>query len=169
MSTIPTRQQVLGTFAMTMDQAKKLVADVPDDRFAELPFEGAKHPGWVLGHLCCGAGMGAAFLAGEEGVAGCPDAWVTACMPGTQLAADRSAYGAKADLLTHFERVHGLLADRYGAASDDLLATEFPNPEYRSFFPTLGDACFYLMAYHEGYHLGQLSAWRRAAGFGPVD
>jgi hypothetical protein len=49
-----------------------------------------------------------------------------------------------------------------------LLATEFPNPEYRAFFPTIGDAAFYLMAFHEGWHLGQLSTWRRAIGLGGV-
>lgn len=160
------RSQVIKVYAMTLDDARKQVADVPCERFAELPFEGAKHPGWVLGHLALASGMGLAHLRGEEGVAGVPEAWSASCMG--VPSGERALFGTKDQLLGELERVHKELAQAYQAASDERLATEFPIPDWRSFFPTIGDAEFYLMAHHEGYHLGQLSQWRRAAGFTPI-
>ena len=167
------RQQILNTYASTLDQAKKLVADVPDARWAELPFEGAKSPAWVLTHLCLASGMGAGYLSEQPeevgGMSGLPDSWVQAAMPGGEISGERSAYGDGATIIRELERVHALLVERFSASSDAALAQAFPNPDFREFFPTLGDAVFYLMAYHEGYHLGQLSAWRRVLGFGPVE
>ena len=56
------RPHVLSTYAESLAQAHTLVGDVPDERFAEVPHPGAKHPGWVLGHLCVASGLGAAAL-----------------------------------------------------------------------------------------------------------
>ncbi|MCB1281804.1 MAG: DinB family protein [Salinibacterium sp.] len=165
------KEQILKTYSMTLDQGRKLVADVPDERFAELPYPGAKHPGWVLGHLCLGSGMGAAYLRhpdqADPGVSDVPANWAESCMG--EPSDDRAKFGSKDELLAQFERVHSIFSEEFGKASDALLAAAFPNPDWRSFFPTLGDAVFYLLCYHEGYHLGQLSQWRRAAGFAPVE
>ncbi len=162
------RDHVLKTYAMTLDQARKLVADVPCERFAELPYVGAKHPGWVLGHLAVASGMGAAYMEhsdqAEPGISDVPEAWGESCMG--EPSADRAKFGTKDQLLAELERVHALNVERFTRASDAQLAREFPNPDWRSFFPTLGDAVFYLLSYHEGYHLGQISQWRRAAGLG---
>lgn len=163
------RQQVLRTYAMTLDQANKLVADVPCARFADLPFPSAKHPGWVLGHLCLAADMMIKHIEQPENpnpdLSGCPAEWADAVSPGKEIVAERSRFGLKDELIAKLEALHAELSAAYESASDDLLAAPFPNPDYRSFFPTIGDAAFYILAYHEGYHLGQLSSWRRASGF----
>ncbi|MFG0293292.1 MAG: DinB family protein [Phycisphaerales bacterium JB065] len=162
------RQQILNTYAMTLDMALHLVDGVPDEHFAELPHEGAKHPGWVLGHLCVASGMGAAMIGDSEEErqtsCGVPQLWVEQTSPGSQLSTDRSLYGGKDDLISELKRVHELLAGRFSSASDDQLGAPFPIEEYRKFFPTNMDCCVYMMAHHEGYHLGQLSSWRRAMG-----
>jgi hypothetical protein len=161
------KQQILNLYAETLATAEKLVGDIPDDRFVELPHEGSKNPAWILGHLCVASGMGADILAGNPGgLAGVPDTWAAACMPDTAPQGERGLYGSKDELLDHLRRLHGLLAERFTAASAEDLAAVFPIEEYREFFPTNGDAVVYLMAFHEGWHLGQLSEWRRAAGLG---
>tara|TARA_Y100001933_G_scaffold167365_1_gene165549 strand:- start:153 stop:659 length:507 start_codon:yes stop_codon:yes gene_type:complete len=163
------RRQILNLYAMTLDTAERLVADIPCERFAELPYPDAKHPAWVLGHLALGGGMMLAYLRGEsEGFGGVPEAWAPVCMPGAALRDERTAYASKDELLAELRRIHSELAEAFSNASDELLASPFPNEAYRSFFPTNADAAVYLMAHHEGYHLGQLSQWRRAAGFGPL-
>ncbi len=164
------RNHILKTYAMTLEQAGKLVADVPCERFAEVPYAFAKHPAWVLGHLSMASGMGAAFLEhpdqAEPGMSDVPAAWAETCMG--EPSSDRAKFATKDELLAELARIHSVFADRFTNTGDDVLAREFPNPDWRSFFPTIGDAVFYMMTYHEGYHLGQLSQWRRAAGFDAV-
>ena len=81
---------------------------------------------------------------------------------------DPNAYGSPEACLAELARVHALLAGSFEAADDALLSSPFPKEEWRSFFPTLGDMAFYMLCHHEGYHLGQLSQWRRAVGMAPV-
>ena len=163
------RTSIIRLYASNMEQAQKMLSDVPNERMAELPFEGAKHPAWTLGHLALGAGMVTDFIGGNPGgFGGVPEAWTETCMPGTECQPDRSLYPAKADLLLAYTSVHERLAAAFESASEEILATEFPIEDWRAFFPTIGDAAVYVMTHHEGYHLGQLTQWRRAAGFGPV-
>ena len=48
--------------------------------------------------------------------------------------------------------------------SAEVLAAENPLAYSRARFPTLGEFLTYIMTGHLGYHLGQLSGWRAAAG-----
>lgn len=164
-----TRDQILATYARTLADAKRLAGDVPDDRFAELPFTGAKHPAWVLSHLCVASGMAAAFLSNDAtdhgGMSGIDPEIAAKSGPGSAPEADRALYVSKDVLLSELERVHGLADERLRAIDDAALAAEFPLEDYRAFWPTTGDAAVYMLGYHEGYHLGQLSQWRTAAGF----
>ena len=165
------RQQILNTYAMTLDTAKKLVADVEDPDFAKPAFDEAKHPAWTLSHLAIASGMAAAFLdprAGDGPMGGVPDAWAKVSAPGVSITNERDAYATKPELLGELERVHALASDRFANASDAHFASPFPNPDYRAFWPTVGDGAFYMLAYHEGWHLGQLSQWRRATGYPPI-
>ena len=159
------RDHVLKMYESTLAAAEALVADVPCERFCEAPFDQAKHPAWVLGHLCLGSGMVLGYMRGEpEKLGGVPMAWAEACMGGP-ITTDRGSYPKKEELLSTLKQVHTELAAAYAKIDDATLALDFPDESYRSYFPTNGDAAFYIMAYHEGYHLGQLSQWKRAAGF----
>lgn len=162
------RSQLLATFADTLELAGRLTADVPDDRFAEMPHAGAKHPGWVLGHLTVASGLAAGLLADDEaearGLAGVPQSIAAGAAPGSEPGSDRAAYGGRDELLAELTRVHELCVARLNAADDAHLARPLPIAEYREFWPTIGDAAFYLLGRHEPYHLGQLTSWRRAAG-----
>jgi hypothetical protein len=162
------RAHVLKAFAGSLDQARSLVADVPCERFAELPHPGAKHPGWILGHLCVGSGFAAAILGTDPAdfatVCGVPEKMLSGTGPGSTPGTERDAYATKDELLAELGRLHALAATRLEAIDEDRLAAPLPMEEYRDFWPTIGDAAFYLMGTHEPYHLGQLSVWRRAAG-----
>jgi hypothetical protein len=160
------KQQILNLYAMTLGSAEKLMAEVPCERCAELPYADAKHPGWVLSHLALGSGMMVGFLRGENGSYGSvPAAWAEVGMPGAPILGERGKYATKDELLGAMRSVHEELAALFTEATDEQLARAFPIEEYREFFPTMLDASVYLMAHHEGYHLGQMSQWRRAAGF----
>ncbi|WP_428387941.1 DinB family protein [Mucisphaera sp.] len=164
------KTQILGLYAHTLSEAKKLVADVPDERFAELPYLNAKHPAWVLAHLAVGSGMLAGCLLGDpKDFAGVPASWSELGQPGGPVSGDRSLFPSKADLLTTLEAVHGTLAGLVETMTEKELAAEFVVPEWRDFFPTNGVAIAYMLGHHEGYHLGQLTQWRMATGFGPPE
>ena len=76
------RASILRLYASNLEQAQTMLSDVPNDRMAELPFEGAKHPAWTLGHLALGAGMVKDFIVGNPGgFGGVPEAWTAVCMP----------------------------------------------------------------------------------------
>ncbi len=162
------REAILGTYAMTLEAAQRLVADVDCADFVSAPYSDAKHAGWTLSHLCVGSGMAAQFLdesGAEAPMAGVPEAWAKVSSPGVPITNERSAYATKSELLAELERLHALVSDRFGSVSDEYLARAFPIEDYRSFWPTIGHGAFYMLAYHEGYHLGQMSQWRRAAGY----
>ena len=49
-----------------------------------------------------------------------------------------------------------------------MLDKEHPSEDTRKFFPTIGAMVAFIMTSHEMDHLGQIAAWRRAAGLGPA-
>lgn len=161
------KDQIIALYANSLADAARFVADVPDERFAESPYPDAKHPAWVLSHLAVGGGMMAGCLKSDPtDFAGVPEAWMKTSAPGCPVSTERGDYAGKDELLATLRSVHETLTKAVEAASDGDLAAEFPIAEYRDFFPTNGAAVAYMMAFHEPYHLGQLTQWRMAAGFG---
>ena len=162
------REAILATYAMTLDTAKRLVEDIACADCVSAPYPDAKHAGWTLSHLCIASGMAAQFLdesGTEVSMAGVPEAWAEVSSPGVPISNERSAFATKDELLTELDRLHTLVAERFTGVSEEYLAREFPMEDYRSFWPTIGHGAFYMLAYHEGYHLGQMSQWRRASGY----
>ncbi len=164
------KDYLLNTYAMTHGLARNLVADVPCERFAEVPYAGAKHPAWVLGHLTIAGAMGVAYLKDPTNptppIEGVPQEWMPLFMGPPEP--NRAVYPTKDELLAAFDQAHAGFSAAVQQAPEAAFGMEFPNEQYRAFFPTLGAAGFYLMAHHEGYHLGQLSQWRRAANLEPA-
>jgi hypothetical protein len=68
-----------------------------------------------------------------------------------------------------FRAVYSDLCEAAIGADPALLATENPYAPGRIAFPTSGDFVAYLLAGHLAYHLGQLVAWRAAAGLGRLN
>lgn len=58
---------------------------------------------------------------------------------------------------------HAAALDAVRSLCVDDLARPTKEEPARAMFPTLGDVLSYFL-WHEGYHAGQLSQWRRAAG-----
>ena len=65
-----------------------------------------------------------------------------------------------------------ILAALNRLGSDDkhlsVLMHKMPVERWQQKFPMVGSVLGYLLIHHEGYHLGQLSAWRRFRGLGSV-
>jgi len=162
---VSTQQIVITQFDRALDQAERLCADVPCEDCAALPHPHAKHPAWVLSHLAATNAFAAQMLGVDAGV---PAAWGGDDVAGNRSVpnADRSRYATKQEMLDVLRSSAATLKDAYIAMDDDQLAAELPNEQFRSAFPTVGEAMHFIMAVHPQYHLGQLATWRQTAGFG---
>jgi hypothetical protein len=68
------------------------------------------------------------------------------------------------ELTSAFRAVYRDLVDLAPALDDEILARPNPFEPAREFYPTTRDFLHWVMTGHLGYHLGQLSIWRGAAG-----
>jgi hypothetical protein len=157
---------VLNTYRLNLDYARKLVADLSDEQLCAQPIEGRvmNHAAFVLGHLAWTSEAGAGLLT-------TPSARAAELKEqfgmGAKPVADRLQYPSKAELVKSLEDAHAHLITALSEATSEQLAQ--PAPErMRSRFATMGQMVFGLMTSHEGVHLGQLSAWRRALGLPSV-
>jgi len=156
---------LLNTYSRNLDYAKRLVADVPEDKMAHQPAPGMNHPAWVIGHLALVGDM-IGGLMGQAPLA--PAAWEPIFGNSSKPSADASIYPGKAELVAALERSHARIASIVSGLPPEALAQTMPKEEYRKHFPTTGDALMYIMTFHDGVHLGQLSAWRRVQGMPSV-
>ena len=94
---------LLHTWNLNLGYAKRLVADIPDDKMALQPAPEMNHAAWVLGHLACTADMLGAMI-GVKPV--CPPDWPALFDWNSSPSSDASQYPSKATLLKALEDAH---------------------------------------------------------------
>jgi hypothetical protein len=148
-----------------MQYCRTLVKDIPDERMAEQPHEGVNHPAWILGHLSL-TGDGALGLLGVQ--KSLPPEWATLFGRGSKPSTARSTYPSKAELLETVEQKYAKARQKAAAATPELLSQPNANARLKETLPTSKDLVAFLLTGHLAGHLGQLSAWRRMIGLGPL-
>lgn len=156
---------LLSAWNRNSDYARKLVADIPDDRMTHQPFAGANHPAWLLAHLSVyhpvlvALARGASFddpKSARFGMQSRPEP-------------DLALYGPdKAAIVAGFERGRADVVEALQQMDPSRLEAATPLERWRPIMPKVGIVLSYLMHVHESTHLGQLSAWRRACGMPAV-
>jgi len=141
--------------------AEPSLSDLTDEHLALAPTGEGKTAGWILGHLCV-TGDYIRRKCGQPPLT--PRAWGPMFAPESRPSTDRRDYPSMRELKTAFASVYRDLAAIAPDVSAELLAVENPLEYTRSRFPTFGEFLVYIMTGHLGYHLGQLSGWRAAAG-----
>ncbi|MBI1292699.1 hypothetical protein GC173_15905 [bacterium] len=119
-------------------------------------------PRWQFGHLVVVAHLGGTLVGGTAFL---PDSWREMFGGGTRLNPEVN-YPSMAEIVDNLQRAHQMAADALSAASDDLLISQTSLERLRPRFPQTGDAVAFLLGTHVGYHLGEVMAWRKAAGLG---
>jgi uncharacterized damage-inducible protein DinB len=152
---------VLRAASANVDYAKRLVADIPDDKMCAQPIAGMNHAAWVLGHL---AYVFDSMIGVFDEKPVMSAEWKELFNLSSKPLADRAKYPSKAALFEAYEKSYQRIVNAVKAASPKSLARDFPNPRVRSTLPTVGMAMVHILTSHQGVHLGQLSAWRRAQG-----
>lgn len=154
--------------------SEMLLKDIPDDRFARLP-EGkdgpinTNHPAFALGHLSLYPPRLIALTRGEEAPEFEPT-FNAVFAAGVECKddPDGSIYPSRADVVDRFNTGYKALMEALRAMPDDMVGQPITDERWRERFPTVGAALSFVSAVHISYHLGQLSAWRRAEGLGSV-
>jgi hypothetical protein len=148
---------------ITMSQS--IFAGLDDSHSALQPHPGTKTAGWLIGHLAVTGDFGRR-LCGRAPL--CPREWRTLFNPGSQPSNTPTDYPPMAALCDAFRAVYTDLCDAADAVPPASLTESNPFEPMRTTFPTAGDFVEYLLSGHLAYHLGQLVAWRGAAGLRPM-
>jgi len=157
--------EITRSFTLALDYLRRLVADVPDERFTEQAGGASNHPAWVIGHLVysCQA------IGGEMGVeTWLPAHWDKRFGTGSIPVPARGDYPSKSVLLDSLGDAQARILARLAELDDEGLKRPLPDERHRSLFPTIGHAVLHILTVHTALHVGQITVWRRAVGFGPL-
>jgi len=161
------RNAMNSAWVRNRDYAMRMVADITPEQFLAQPAPGRiiNHPAWILCHLNVYAHVIACLLRAEpfEDPLGKPYS------RGSTVTLNPADYPPPPAIIAEFTRLHDHAAAALDAAPDDLFTSPTPVERLRRMCPTVGELLITLMIKHESFHLGQLSAWRRAMGLAPVE
>ncbi|REK06715.1 MAG: DinB family protein [Planctomycetota bacterium] len=152
---------VLRAAEANIDYAKRLMADIPEEQMAAQPAPGMNHAAWVLGHLAYVFDSMIAVWGQKPTMS--PE-WKALFNVPSQPQPERDKYPSKEELMAAYLANYQRIVDTVKAASPEDLDKEFPNPKLRASLPTVGVAMVHILTSHQGQHLVQRSAWRRAQG-----
>lgn len=137
------------------------IVDIPDDQIYERAPGNGHPPVWILGHLAICGELGEKFCGGDVS----NPRWLPLFGPGSSDEIEDKGRYSKSEFV---DAIHSSY-DRFATMAAKMPAETLANPhgiELLSGTPiaTVGDLISHLFSSHFGFHLAQLSAWRRAAG-----
>ena len=158
----------IATITHSRKMTLKLVADLSEEQMCYQPAPKMNHPAWVLGHQLSSEYTFLALIGGPPA-----PAWIDAEFRaiyggGSQPVADKSKYQPKQFYLEKLAAAREQIVARLKQMKDEDFAAPHPDPARRERFPTIGHMVMLYGTWHEAYHAGQLSAWRRVQGLPAV-
>lgn len=148
--------------------AEKLVADIPPEKFASKVIDNCNHPAFIIGHLSLYPNRIFTALGRKDLIVDIPG-WAEMFQAGSACHDDAAKYPKKDAIVKAFFDAYRRLAEALPGVSDDVLRRDNPmEGRMREIFPKLGTMVNFLCNNHLMMHLGQISAWRRAAGLQSV-
>jgi hypothetical protein len=147
-------------------QTLTLVADITEERACQQSIPGERHPVWILGHLL----LGDVYLLSLLNAAPLSDDFPTLLRrygPGATPTSAPGHYDTKPTLVNRLSETGAHRLDVIRRLTPVELARATPDASLAQAQPTVGHHLQALVC-HEGYHAGQLSAWRRGHGLEPT-
>ena len=148
--------------------AEQLVSTIPSDMFAKMPMKDLSSPAFYIGHLSIYCDRICTLLGRADLVTPMP--YAPDVYKGGAVCLEQPGLYADKDLLvnTFLERQRRAI-EAFACADDKAFAAEHPaEGRFKEMFPTVGSVTAFLLTDHTSIHLGQISAWRRVIGLGPV-
>jgi hypothetical protein len=146
-------------------QTLALIDGVPEDPRAQA-IPGEQHPAWILGHIL----LGDVYLLSLLGVEALPQDFpaLLAAYGPAATPEQTFAMGEPMDVVVgRLIRTGIARCDAVRQMSAEDLSRPTPDELLVTSQPTIGHHLQALL-FHEGYHGGQLAAWRRSHGLPPV-
>ncbi len=161
---------------LSLMYAERLLAGVTPDVFARFARPGgtvvqSNHPAFVIGHLSLYPVRVTEYLKMPAGATAFPAGYESLFKFGVECRddADGTIYPPMSSMTTFFFDAYRAAIAAVESAPDEVF--DGPNPaegRLRDLFPTVGAALNFYLVGHVQVHLGQFSAWRRAAGLPPA-
>lgn len=128
----------------------------------------ANHPVFIYGHLSIYNARLIGMLGQDAAAAKVPDAYEDLFKHGVECVDDSTGkvYPSLQEAFDNLKRGSEAAFAAVDACSDEQLAAQTPDENFRAAFPTVGDVANFLLNDHVMFHLGQASTWRRAEGLG---
>lgn len=162
----------LGTLSVGM--AETQLKDVTPKIFARFPASASlaaghiqtNHAAFVYGHLALYPSMLLGYFGLDPSKAPKPAGFDDLFAAGKECVDDPNGtiYPAMSVITEAFFTNHKVLLEMLPSVSDAVLAQPHPREQARGRFPTLAHAATFMVTGHMMFHLGQVSAWRRAHG-----
>ncbi|HBE71330.1 MAG TPA: hypothetical protein DDW52_24555 [Planctomycetaceae bacterium] len=169
--------QVISTAAtMGLHYAERLLAEIPEDRFARMSAPSGKsiqsnHPAFIVGHLCLYPDKVAALLGSSQEKTQPPEKFEAVFSKTAQCVddPDGTIYPKREEILAFFRQSYLAAIEAIAGASEEVLGRENPvDTPMKEVVDTLGGLVNFYMTSHVMVHLGQLSAWRRMENLPPA-
>jgi len=154
-------QDVLSSFAYSLDYLRELVADLSEQEMVAQPSRIMNHAAWTIGHLTysCQA------IGGEIGLAPwLPDDWRARFGTGSVAMNDPSAYAPKSLAIVRLGEGQARITAAVLSLTDSQLSAPLPDERFRSVLPSVRHALTQVLVAHTALHVGQLILWRKALG-----
>jgi uncharacterized damage-inducible protein DinB len=146
----------------------KLFADLTDEQMCFQPAPKMNHPAWVMGHLIAVDYSFLNLITGKPVPAWIDDAWKATYGNKSEPVGDKSKYKPKQFYIEKAAEVREQIIARLKQMKPEDFMAPHPDPARRERFPTVGHMVMFYGTWHETYHSGQLSAWRRVQGLPAV-
>ena len=150
--------QIAGMFKANTDIVSKAVADVATDDWFRKPGDDSNHLLWVMGHLVVHRGMTLKLLGGKW-----DSPWAPLFARGAERIADHG-YPSSEEIKTAWQQVSADLLPAVRNASEDIL--DKAAAEGTPTFDGKISGNIAVLAFHDGYHAGQVGYLRKWLGYG---
>ena len=155
--------------------AERLLKDIPAEKYARFAeVQGtvieSNHPAFIYGHLSLYAARVIDELGGDASAYN-PSAEYEKLFSKDAVCVDdpdNSIYPSMDEVNTHLFTNYRAAVAALEQAEDEVFEQQNPNEAMREKFATIGAMHAFYVGGHFMMHMGQMSAWRRMAGFGPA-
>ncbi len=158
------RQHAIALLRWVRGASEMFLKDFPQDRFTFQPSKTDNHASWVLGHLASTD----VWLASELKIPGVtiPESWSKVYGQGSKPVNDAAAYPKPAEVRAAFDKTRAAILAWLDTAPDSALTGDLK--EKTGGFATDPIDMLLKIAWHEGWHMGQLASIRKALGLPSV-
>ena len=151
-------KNITGMFRFNTDIVNRAIADVEPDDWFKKPGDDSNHLTWVLGHLILHRGKTLKYLGSDY-----DNTWSELFEPGSEHVAD-AQYPSIEELRSAWQDISSRLAAALTGAGEGVLTQEAPKGPPSFDGKLTGTVAFF--AFHDTYHVGQVSFLRKWLGYG---